>query len=323
MRKLLKELFYIPKYGKIPEKAMVLRVAMIATTMVACLAAMGFSAYAYFSHNVSSGTNVIQAARFEASILVQYTENDTVITLEPDGDNAYVLQKDKTYTVTLKPMDDCNAQTGFVIISADHSAARYHTQQLYIGDPKTATPVIFKISVTEETAVKFLSSWGTSSYYATHKDVDDPTDPYIRHGETVVLQFPDQSLLMQGPQPAPTEPTQPTEDQTSQPTQPTEPAQPAYALNLTDVTAYVGWKTTIKLLDTATNTPVTGLTWHISEPDYITLTVLEDGVRAVGTAGTVGVEGVHYGRVWCEYEGVTYTCIVRIKEPPATEPTTP
>ena len=87
---------------------------------------------------------------------------------------------------------------------------------------------------------------------------------------------------------------------------------------LGDVTIKVGEKQTIQLLDAETNAPVSGLTWYISMPgtDYILLEETATGVRVTGNNVTVGVKGVGYVRVMCDYEGVTYTCIVRVKAAP-------
>ena len=81
---------------------------------------------------------------------------------------------------------------------------------------------------------------------------------------------------------------------------------------------------TIQLLDKENGAPVSGLSWYISMPgtDYILLEDIGTGVRVTGNKVTVGVKGVAYVRVLCDYEGVTYQCICRIKEtpPPETEP---
>ena len=89
-----------------------------------------------------------------------------------------------------------------------------------------------------------------------------------------------------------------------------------------DVTMVVGEKQTIQLLDIETGAPVSGLTWYQSMPEdnYIALEERSTGVRVTALEVTVGVKGVAYVRVMCDYEGVTYTCIVRVKAPPETEP---
>lgn len=73
MRKLYNEFFYIPKHGKVREKVMLTRIAMTVTIVIMCLAAMSITAYAYFSYNITSASNTIQAANFEAQITVTST----------------------------------------------------------------------------------------------------------------------------------------------------------------------------------------------------------------------------------------------------------
>lgn len=75
MRKFYRDFFYIPKYGKVQEKVMLTRVTMTVAIVIMCLAAMGFTAYAYFSCDVTSGFNTIQAANF-ASKIVQITDKN-------------------------------------------------------------------------------------------------------------------------------------------------------------------------------------------------------------------------------------------------------
>lgn len=99
------------------------------------------------------------------------------------------------------------------------------------------------------------------------------------------------------------------------------PVETVYELNYTDVTMKVGESLTIRLLDKQTGAPVSGLTWYHSMPgtNYISLKETDTGVKVTGTDVTVGVKGVAYVRVMCDYEGVTYTCIVRVKAKPAEE----
>ena len=79
----------------------------------------------------------------------------------------------------------------------------------------------------------------------------------------------------------------------------------------------------VQLLDRETGAPVSGLVWYQSMPEdnYIELLDKGTGVRVTGNEVTVGVPGVAYVRVMCDYEGVTYTCIIRVKAMP--EPTEP
>ena len=85
-----------------------------------------------------------------------------------------------------------------------------------------------------------------------------------------------------------------------------------------DVTIYVGGSIMVQLYDRETGAPVSGLVWYQSMPEdnYIALEDRVTGVRVTGNEVTVGVKGVAYVRVMCDYEGVTYTCIVRVREKP-------
>lgn len=85
-----------------------------------------------------------------------------------------------------------------------------------------------------------------------------------------------------------------------------------YKLNYTDITIKVGERHTIQLLNTETGAPVSDLVWYLSMDGYVTIdTSKGTGARVTGTAVTG--KGVYYVRVMCDYEGVTYTCIVRVK----------
>lgn len=79
-----------------------------------------------------------------------------------------------------------------------------------------------------------------------------------------------------------------------------------------DVTIKVGEKQTIYLMDAETDAPVSGLVWYTSMDAYISWEQTTTGVRITGTEPS----GRDWVRVMCDYEGVTYTCIVRVREAP-------
>lgn len=87
-----------------------------------------------------------------------------------------------------------------------------------------------------------------------------------------------------------------------------------------DVTIYQGGSIMVQLYDRETGAPVSGLVWYQSMPNdpYISLEDKVTGVRVTGNEVTVGVKGVAYVRVMCDYEGTTYTCIIRVREKPET-----
>ena len=96
MKKLYEEYFKVSEDGKVREKVMITRVVVTVTVMVICLIAMGVSAYAYFSSDILSASNVIKAANYEINVTVQSTmDNSTQILVEK-------LDK-RTYMATLDP----------------------------------------------------------------------------------------------------------------------------------------------------------------------------------------------------------------------------
>ena len=104
MKSFYDEYFRIPKEGdgKITDKVMLVKVAQIVVTMIVCLIAMSLSAYAYFSHNVTSGVNIIQSADFGLNVSVM--KIDTVANTETEilaGEGGIYQLESGQYTVTL------------------------------------------------------------------------------------------------------------------------------------------------------------------------------------------------------------------------------
>ncbi len=196
MRKIYNEFFYIPKHGKIREKVMLTRIVMTITIMVVCLAAMSFTAYAYFSYNVTSGSNIIKTANFETKVSIKITdENDAAVEINPITSNykTFVteeLEVGKYYTVTIEPTDNSTAKTGFVVVTADGCNNTYHTQQIGVDENVKGgkTPSIsFKLMITDKTKVEFLAHWGTSAYYDTYKNKGVNEELYITQNEGIKL----------------------------------------------------------------------------------------------------------------------------------------
>ena len=193
MRKLYNEFFYIPQHGKVREKVMLTRNAMTVTNVIMCLAAMSITAYAYFSYNITSGSNIIKSASFYTDVTVQITAEDgtagdTITTNTSDHkSHSAELSANKTYTITVKHNDRSTAQTGFVIVTAEGCETKYHTQQLgRDGDGNTYT-ITFKLTPGANTVVTFRSHWGTSTYYGYAGDSDNNIEEYILNGEDIEL----------------------------------------------------------------------------------------------------------------------------------------
>ena len=198
MRKLFNEFFYIPKHGKVREKVMLTRLASMIAIVVLCLAAMTITAYAYFSYNVTSGSNIIRSATFKTEVQVQITDSngkavDTVNPITSDYKSFKIegLTVGETYTISVAPIkDEKAAKTGFVIVTADNCPDTYYTQQLG-KDEKVeggeTSNLSFKITITDSTTVYLRAHWGTSSYYVDFQNKAE--ELYITQGEEVTLKI--------------------------------------------------------------------------------------------------------------------------------------
>ena len=174
MRKLYNEFFHISKDGQISEKVMLVRITAMAIVMILCLLAMSVSAYAYFSYNVTSGTTYIKAATFEVDVSVFDADGAAVPVPTQTKDNLTYqvaqLKAGVTYSVNISHSQNSTANTGYVAITADDCADKYHTQQLNKAMTRSTNAVSFVIKPSADTTIYFLTNWGTSSYYDELKD---------------------------------------------------------------------------------------------------------------------------------------------------------
>lgn len=195
MKELYNEYLHVPKQGKIREKVMLSRIALTSVVIVICLFAMAFSAYAYFSKGITSGTNVIKVATFETKVEIQPADNSVrsaVTVTTSDNKNFLIngLEVGKYYTVTITHTVNSTAKTGFVVVTADNCPDTYHTQQIAkdVNAVGGQTPsVSFDLMITDPSTVHLLAHWGTSSYYDAYKNNGDQEKLYITHGEDVDL----------------------------------------------------------------------------------------------------------------------------------------
>ena len=188
MKNFLQKLFYIPKYGKVSETALVSRLATYIFTILLCMAGMAFTAYAFFSASVLSGNNVIQAAYFDVEIAIeevpagrQTGEQAVSVPVSRDGANLYhaFLEAGKVYSVTVRAIG--TAETGFMVVSA--GSTRYYSQQMF----RDSQPVLaFRLAPAENMDVSFMPHFGTSSHYENYKNgIENPF--YITENTQVPL----------------------------------------------------------------------------------------------------------------------------------------
>ena len=192
MKRFYNAFFHMTKCGKVREEVMLIRVATTVFVMIACLTAMGISAYAYFSCNITSGPNTIKGANFEASVSIQIADStsEPVKITRAGAVQSATLYAGKTYSVRLEKAG--TAKTGFCVMTATGcNMGKYHTQQLGkdIAIAEEKTVITFTLTVTDTTTVSFYSHWGTSTYYAEYVNTGENNTLYIVDNETVRLEI--------------------------------------------------------------------------------------------------------------------------------------
>jgi hypothetical protein len=183
VRNIYNEFFYVPKHEKIREKVMLTRVAATIFIVIACLVIMSITAYAYFSHDVTSAPATIESAQFEATVNVHISDSEkenslvpSVITADYKTYKISDLQVGEWYTVILVPTEKSSAKTGFAVITANGCNETYYTQQLGVDERAlggVTNEIKFQIKITSETDVLLKACWGTSSYYPEFESADD------------------------------------------------------------------------------------------------------------------------------------------------------
>ena len=159
MKKLYHEFFCIPEQGKISDKVLLVRMVAAAMFMVLCLCGMSASAYAYFACNVSSTSNIIQAAEFKAEVTIKNQSDEGVTVSTEDNRTFRASLPAGQYTVALTPQG--TAATGFFIITVGDK--EYCTQQLVENGEKK--PLTFTLMLADSADVELLAHWGTVSSY--------------------------------------------------------------------------------------------------------------------------------------------------------------
>lgn len=189
MRKLYKEFFYVPKHGNICEKVMVTRVATTVAVMIACLAAMSLTAYAYFSVSDSGSMgNFVGSAKYELTISVSDGESPVILT-----DNVFTAEAGKEYTVSLQ-YNEGSAETGFCGIRIGEKY--YHTEQLGADlDAENGLRGDTQFTIYPEgsgsIAVELIPHWGTSIHYALFSEMGENDEFYVIRGRCIALELVD------------------------------------------------------------------------------------------------------------------------------------
>ena len=162
MIKWLKSRFSVPENGTVSDKVFLSRITLNITVIIICMIAMALTALAYFSVNISSQSNRIQAAHFDVEITVS-SEQDGTFVLDKNTQRSadvYVVNMKADTVYTIEVTATGTASTGFIVVSA--GGYQYHTEQLFL-DKKPR--IIFSVKPVEDMEVELCPHWGTSSHY--------------------------------------------------------------------------------------------------------------------------------------------------------------
>ena len=176
MIRLCKNLFYKPKYSSDADSLILKKLCSTVTVVLVCLAAISFSAYAFFSYSVTSGSNTIKSSSFSSTVTIK--KGDGVIT---HGEiQSYHFESPGQYTVTITA-NSATTGTGYCVVTIND--VQYYTQQL--GKDLNApgglrNEISFGLDVQTSATVSFISRWGTTSYYTSAVETElyiKSTDP--------------------------------------------------------------------------------------------------------------------------------------------------
>ncbi len=183
MKGFLKQFFYLPKHGRISDKAMLGRVIFSSVFIVGCLIAMAFSAYAYFSHSVSVGAAAIQTAAFEGSVAAVNEADEEMVFANTDMAVYEAELPAGEYEITLGHKG--SAKTGFFKIETQKNT--YYTSQVFNAESGKEESITFKIKVNADAKVVISANFGTSVYYTDYKENATNPDVFITDGEMIEL----------------------------------------------------------------------------------------------------------------------------------------
>ncbi len=186
MRKIYDEYFYVPEEGKgvVREKVFFARLMLSVVCMAICMIAMGYNAYAYFTANIESNANVIQASTYSLDVSGDLTNSGQgSFSKETETKHTYKLAAG-TYDFVLTKSTDTTAKTGYarVDIFQGESVQQFYTQQIggvLDAENKEITSRTVRIKVDAETTIQFIECWGT------YAGVESNMTTYLRDNEGI------------------------------------------------------------------------------------------------------------------------------------------
>ena len=187
MKRIYEEYLHVPEDGKIRDKVFMVRIAVAIACVVWCLSAMGFSAYAFFTSSITSGSNTIVAATYGAEITVARDDNNPQTKVTPTVNqtiHTYSLVKG-TYHVVIKATG--NAQNGYCkIVIGDvesEDSIKYYTIQMNTDEKASKSQLEFVVDCYNDNAeLHIIPNWGSCSEKEETKIGYDDSKKLIRIG---------------------------------------------------------------------------------------------------------------------------------------------
>lgn len=158
--KLYKELFYIPKHEKLPDKVFRCRMITLLLTMLACTAVLITSTWAWFTMNVATQATTVASAYY--SVSVDNAESGRYICpLTYEDKHTFVITADGTATTGY-----CKIQVGEQV---------YYTKQIPQG-----SSLVLTVQAEKGTHIIFTPGWGLLSNFTS----ESPCESEIHHSVT-------------------------------------------------------------------------------------------------------------------------------------------
>lgn len=260
---------------------MLMRVATTVGIVLACLFAMSVTAFAYFSHDVASGINILKSAWFNAEITVEGSAEFSVS--KNENVSTYDFAPGE-YVITLKMKDGSTAKTGFCIVKMDGKT--YHTQQLgkdVTAEGQKRDSISFKLNVNAQSVVVMESHWGTSSFYGF--DTSATNALYIVNSDPMQV-LTVGKVTIQSPTPPPAEPTNPVTDSSTESTETSSSTSTDSAMSTSESSADTNSNVTTDSATEPSDTPVTvtdSETSSVSDTEDESDTSTEESATATST----------------------------------------
>lgn len=173
MKKIYKELIFIPEDGKIREKVFFVRMGVLVSSILLSLVAMSFTAYAYFTHTITANFGVIKSANWEITVTVTTPEGVT-----PQAGGGYVIENTdsqaKVYEFkVVKDTQTATASVGYVRVDMKTDVDNFTATQTFYsqcigeilvdGEMINVLERVIKVTVpaNKKVIMQFVGEWGT------------------------------------------------------------------------------------------------------------------------------------------------------------------